>query len=360
EQRRRRHAQHHVRAAAVSPEEVVPDADGELLQQRRARLGLHVRVPQDERRAGLPRLAQLLQLLHHALLHLRARRLHHEPHLLRHRRRRRRRRDLHYPVRAARGVHRGHAVVGGLVAEASPERVRPDHRERVLALVAAVVELLAPAAGVAAAVVQRVQLDEGGEALDELRLERVHVLVHVAVAVPHDAPVRPVPRRADAADEVALGGKHVRYRDGLDADEHQHAVERREVGDEAGEVGRHAGGEVGVDEADARDAHHAQLVAQGEQPLQGHLVVQVELVLLDGGVVPDEHDGHEDERQHDRQPRPLPELDQRRREVEHLDGAEEEEEDECQRRTPVPTQHDHQGCQACRHQHHRDHCQSCT
>jgi hypothetical protein len=70
---------------------------------------------------------------------------------------------------------------------------------------------------------------------------------------------------------------------------------------------------------------YAQLVAQLQQPLQGHLVVCVVLILLDGGVVPHEHDGEQDEGQKNGHPHTLQELDQRR-----LDGGEEEEEVEGQ------------------------------
>ncbi|BAS84095.1 Os03g0337550, partial [Oryza sativa Japonica Group] len=364
EQRRRRDAEGDVGAAAVAAEEVVADVDGEPLEQRRPGLALHVGVAQDEGRAGVPRRRQRLQLLRHLLVVRRLRARHvavdEEPHLLR-------------PPAAAAGA----PVVVAAAASSARRRRLHGRRRRVLDAVLDVVAgvaapdhgeprpplllrfVIAAAAARVAAPVRGVELDEGGEALDELRLERVHVLVHVAVAVAHDAPVGAVARRADAADEVALGGEHVRHRHRLDADEHQHLVERREVGDEAGEVGRHAGGEVGVDEADAGDAHHAELVAEGEQPLQGDLVVQVELVLLDGGVVPHQHDGHEEERQQDGQPRALQELDERRREVERLHGAEEEEEAQRQHRRPAPAQHDHQGRQAGGHQHHCDHSQPC-
>jgi hypothetical protein len=56
-----------------------------------------------------------------------------------------------------------------------------------------------------------------------------------------------------------------------------------------------------------------------------HLVVCVVLILLDGGVVPHEHDGEQYEGQKDGHPHTLQELDQRR-----LDGGEEEEEVEGQ------------------------------
>lgn len=95
--------------------------------------------------------------------------------------------------------------VGVVVAQAqvAPQRVAPDDCQRVLKLIVAAVPLLASGGG--AAVEQRVQLDERGEALDELRHKGVHFLVHVAAAVAHDAAVGAVVQRADTADEVALG-----------------------------------------------------------------------------------------------------------------------------------------------------------
>ena len=48
-------------------------------------------------------------------------------------------------------------------------------------------------------------------------------------------------------------------------------------------------------------------------------------ILLDGGMVPHEHDDEQDEGQEYGHPRALQELDQRHREVERLDGGEEEE-----------------------------------
>lgn len=201
--------------------------------------------------------------------------------------------------------------------------------------------------------------DELGKAGDEEGLKAMHVVGNVAVAVADDAAVRTVGGRADAAEEELLVGGDVGDSDGLDADEDEHAVECGEVGDEAGEVGGDAGDEVGVDEADAGDPGDAEAGAEGEEPVQGDLVVEVELVLLDGGVVPHEHDSHEEEGEQDGEPRPLQELDQRRREVERLDGEEEEEEGQRHRRAFVPAQNHHQRRQARRHQHHRHHRQPC-
>jgi hypothetical protein len=67
--------------------------------------------------------------------------------------------------------------------------------------------------------------------------------------------------------------------------------------------------------------------------------VHIILILLDGGVVSHEHDGEQDEGQEDGHPSALHELDQRRREVEHLHGGEEEEEVEGQLGGVVTAQH---------------------
>jgi hypothetical protein len=75
--------------------------------------------------------------------------------------------------------------------------------------------------------------------------------------------------------------------------------------------------------------------------------------------VPDEHDGHEDKGQKDREPRALQELDEGCPEVERLDGSEEEQEGQGQDWRPVPEQDDHQRRQERGDQHHRDHRQSC-
>jgi hypothetical protein len=64
--------------------------------------------------------------------------------------------------------------------------------------------------------------------------------------------------RYDAAHQVPLRREHVRHRHRLHAHEHEHLVERGQVRHEPGEVGRHAGGQVRVHEADAGDdADHA-------------------------------------------------------------------------------------------------------
>ena len=67
-----------------------------------------MRVPQDERRASLMRLAQLVQLLQHALTHARAPgRRHRKPHLLLDDRRRQNRRGELYAIHVIRDRRRG-------------------------------------------------------------------------------------------------------------------------------------------------------------------------------------------------------------------------------------------------------------
>jgi hypothetical protein len=58
--------------------------------------------------------------------------------------------------------------------------------------------------------------------------------------------------------------------------------------------------------------------------------VHIILIILDGGVVPHEHDCEQDERQEDGNPSSLQELDQRCREVERHHGGDEEEDVEGQ------------------------------
>jgi hypothetical protein len=141
-----------------------------------------------------------------------------EPHVLLRRRRARAFRAARAPRAHLHGGLRGRVL--DVVARAVPERVARHHGQTL--------HLLLLQAGLAAPV-RRVQLYKRGQALDQLRLERVHVLVHVAVAVPHDAPVRPVARRADAAHQVPLRREHVRHRHRLHAHEHEHLVERGQV-----------------------------------------------------------------------------------------------------------------------------------
>ena len=84
-----------------------------------------------------------------------------------------------------------------------------------------------------------------------------------------------------------------------------------EVGDKVGEDGRHASDELGVDQADARDAGDAKAGAEGKQPLHGHLVLEVEFVLLGGTIVPHVHNGHGDAGQHKGHPPALVDLEER-------------------------------------------------
>ena len=87
-------------------------------------------------------------------------------------------------------------------------------------------------------------------------------------------------------------------------------MERREVGDEMGEIGRDAGDEISVDKADTRNSSDAQAFAKGKEPVQGNFALEIKLVLLYGGIVPEEHDGHEKESEEDGDPSTISEFDE--------------------------------------------------
>jgi hypothetical protein len=126
-----------------------------------------------------------------------------------------------------------------------------------------------------------------------------------------------------------------------------------------GEDRRDAAVELGVYEADAADTDDAKVRAEAEEPVDGDLVLKIELVFLDGAVVPDAHDHHEEEGEDDWDPGSFLELDERCREVERLDGAEEHDEPDCEEYALVPAQDYHQRHQACCDQHDSYYSQTC-
>lgn len=73
---------------------------------------------------------------------------------------------------------------------------------------------------------------------------------------------------------------------------------------------RDPGVELGVDEADAADSDNAEVGAEAKEPVDGDLVLEIELILLDGAIVPDAHYRHEDEGQHNWDPGSFSELDE--------------------------------------------------
>uniref|UniRef100_A0A804QG75 Uncharacterized protein n=1 Tax=Zea mays TaxID=4577 RepID=A0A804QG75_MAIZE len=287
--------QRHRRPPAVLPEEGVGVVDGERLEEIGVLPRLHVRVADDVGRAGLLGLQEVGQLVPHLRL---------DPLLLV---------DLepHPPPPPADGAG-GLLLVDGLQA---PERLRlaapgqgrafrvlggghhhqPGPRraggvhDRHPALRRRLVAPPRPRRGR----LLGLHLDEPGDAHHQVVLEVLVVLLHVLVPVPDDAPVHAVLPGADPPDEVPLVHGHVRHRHGLDAHEDQHLVERRQVGDEVGEDGRHARHQLRVDEADPGHAHDAQARAQVQDPSHGHLVLEVEQVLPPRAVVPHVHDEHE-------------------------------------------------------------------
>ncbi|GER35762.1 nucleoside diphosphate kinase, partial [Striga asiatica] len=130
----------------------------------------------------------------------------------------------------------------------------------------------------------------------------------------------------------------------LYTEQNKDLMEGGKIRDEVGENGGNAGDELGVDEPDAADPNYA-------EPVDGDLVLHVELVLLEGAVVPRVHDGEEDEGEGDRDPRALEELYEGGREVEGLDRAEEEYEGEGEKDISVPAQDDDEGHEARRDEH---------
>lgn len=113
-------------------------------------------------------------------------------------------------------------------------------------------------------------------------------------------------------------------------------MECRQIGDKMGEDRRDAAVKLGVYEADAADTDDSEVWAEAKEPVDGDLVLKIELVLLDGAVVPDTHYHHEEEGEDDGDPGSFLELDERRREVQCLDGAEEHDEPDCQEYALVP------------------------
>jgi hypothetical protein len=136
-------------------------------------------------------------------------------------------------------------------------------------------------------------------------------------------------------------------------------MKRWQIGDKMGEDGRDAAVELGVYEADAADTDDAEVWAEAKEPVDGDLVLKIELILLDGAIVPDAHYHHEDEGQDDGDPGSFLELDERRREVQRLDGAEEHDEPDCQEYALVPAQDYHQRHQTCGDQHDSYYSQPC-
>ncbi|BAS72162.1 Os01g0369366, partial [Oryza sativa Japonica Group] len=314
-----RDVEHEAGASAILAEESVGDVDGELLEHRRALPRLDVRVAHDVGDAGVLGLHQRAQLLLHPGVRVLVRHL--EPHAP--------------PAREPRRLR----LVAG------PR----DHGHAALHLHGGDDPIVADAA---ALVEVGLHLHELGDPQHEVVLEVGVLGEHVLVAVPNDAAVHAELPRADAADEVALLVADVRHRHGLDADEDEHLVERRQVGDEVREDGRHAGGQLGVDDADPRDAHDAQAGAERVDPPERHLVLHVELVLPPRAVVPHVHDGDEHQRQHQRQPPALGHLHQRRRQVHRLDDAERHQEERRHQAAVLPDEDDDERHEQRGDQHH--------
>ncbi|GER27930.1 plant U-box 14, partial [Striga asiatica] len=134
------------------------------------------------------------------------------------------------------------------------------------------------------------------------------VTLEILVTIPNNAPVHAVRARANSSDQKSLLGRDARDGHRLHAHENEHVVESREICDEMGKNGRDSGGEFGIDEADAGDSDNAEGRAEAQDPFDGDFVVEVEGVLSASSVVPDEHDGHEEEGEDEGDPSALREL----------------------------------------------------
>lgn len=309
--------------AADLPEEGVHVVDGHLLQQARALPRPHHGVPQDVHHPRVPAPVQELELVA-ALRHA-------PPAGLAERRR-------------GRSRHNG-VTGGGAVLLRRP---------------LGVVVVEAVLGGVGAALHHGLEPDEEGEAVEEHGLEALVPAVEVPVAVPGDAAEDAEALGADPAHQEPLARRHGVDGQVLDADEDDDGVDRRQVGDEVGEYGGHAAGQVGVDEADSGHPHQAQAGAEAEDPRHGDPAVELELVARRRAVVPGVHDGEEGAGDDQRHPPALVHLEQHRREVGELHEQGEPGEQRHQDPVALPHQQHDRDHQQRRHQHHDHHRRPCN
>jgi hypothetical protein len=310
-----RYFERHCGSPAVLCEERVGDVDDQLLQHGRVLPGLDVRVAHDVGDAGVLGLGERAELLPHRRVHVAAVLLEDleldapavgEPRRLGlvHGLQRLERLRLAGVSERADGGSRAHdeALVDVRAAGEGEPHVEAgvagvhgavdDGHAALVRAVAVARRRVSSSSGGGLQILGGLHLHELGEAEHEVVLEVEVVGEHVLVAVADDAAVHAELAPANAADEVALPPADVRDGHGLHADEDQQLVERRQVGDEVGEDGPHAGGQLRVDDADAWDAHDAQAGAQRVDPPERHLVLHVEQVLPPRAVVPHVHDEH--------------------------------------------------------------------
>ena len=85
---------------------------------------------------------------------------------------------------------------------------------------------------------------------------------------------------------------------------------------------------------------------QAKEPVDGNLILDIKLIFLEGAIVPDIHDNHENEGECNGYPSSFQELNKRSREIECFNGAKEENETYSHKNALMPTQDYHQGHQA--------------
>lgn len=128
-----------------------------------------------------------------------------------------------------------------------------------------------------------------------------------------DSPVHTIISGADAPNKVTLVRRNEGNWHRLQANENQNLVEGREISDEVREDGRHATENFCVDQPDARNTDNPKAWTESKQPFHGHLILEVEFVVLDGAIVPHIHDGHDHHGQHQGHPTSLLHFDEGRR-----------------------------------------------
>lgn len=72
-------------------------------------------------------------------------------------------------------------------------------------------------------------------------------------------------------------------------------MKSRKIGNKMGEDCRDSRHKFGVNEANASHSNNSETRTKTQEPVDGDLVLDIKLILLDGAIVPDVHDDHEDE-----------------------------------------------------------------
>lgn len=109
-----------------------------------------------------------------------------------------------------------------------------------------------------------------------------------------------------------------------------------------------------MDQAYAFHTHKAERWTEAQKPVNGDLVLDVELILLEGSVVPGAHDNHENKGESYWNPCTFKKLDEGSREEEHLYGSKERNKAYSKENALVPAEDDYEGHQAGGDQHNDD------